>query len=202
MSLKQGFNVEQFLKSTLEKNVSIQRKQQNQTIWHWLLLVLFGLLAFGTLTQQLLFIGLFMILAAIVNGPLMILWGIIYSALVAFFPPLGLVISLVFFLINLGTVAKSWRLSLTSAYFYLVPLALSTLRHFWTTPPTYVFAIATGISLLGLHFLLEWLYNNNSLSRTITWRVICVPYSLLLLVIPNRFLHSKGLKKMPKRSRK
>ena len=50
--MKQSPDLENFLKP-LSKNVTIERKQQNQTIWHWLLLILFGLLTFGSLTQQL-----------------------------------------------------------------------------------------------------------------------------------------------------
>nr|WP_242596655.1 hypothetical protein [Enterococcus plantarum] len=120
--MKNFFEESDFLKSTIQENVSIQRKPQVNTIWHWLLLILFGLLAYGTMTQQFLLIAIFIAIAAVVKGPLMLLWGAIYSVLIAFFPPLGLVLSLVFFLINLGTIAKSWRISLTSAYFYLVPL--------------------------------------------------------------------------------
>ena len=68
--MKQSPDLENFLKTSIQKNVTIERKQQNQTIWHWLLLILFGLLTFGSLTQQLLLIGLFTLIAAIVKGPL------------------------------------------------------------------------------------------------------------------------------------
>ena len=55
--MKQSPDLENFLKTSIQKNVTIERKQQNQTIWHWLLLILFGLLTFGSLTQQLLLIA-------------------------------------------------------------------------------------------------------------------------------------------------
>ncbi|GGC94424.1 hypothetical protein [Enterococcus wangshanyuanii] len=194
--MKNFFEESDFLKTSIQKNVTIQRKPQVNTVWHWLLLILFGLLAYGTMTQQFLLIGLFIAIAAIVKGPLMLLWGAIYSALIAFFPPLGIVLSIVFFLINLGTITKSWRISLTSAYFYLVPLIGSVLRMVIKDEPDYAVLIFVAISLLGLHFLLNWLYKNNSLSRTLTWSIISVPYALLVMLLPTRFRRLKTNKKL------
>lgn len=193
--MKNFFEESDFLKSTIQKNLSIQRKPQVNTIWHWLLLVLFGLLAYGTMTQQFLLIAIFVVIAAIVKGPLMLLWGAIYSVLIAFFPPLGIVLSIVFFLINLGTIAKSWRISLTSAYFYLVPLIGGILRTVVKNEPTYAVLIFVALSIVGLHFLLSWLYKNNSLSRTLTWSIISVPYALLIMLLPTRFRKFKANKK-------
>lgn len=194
--LKNFFEESDFLKSTIQENVSIQRKPQVNTIWHWLLLILFGLLAYGTMTQQFLLIAIFIAIAAVVKGPLMLLWGAIYSVLIAFFPPLGLVLSLVFFLINLGTIAKSWRISLTTAYFYLVPLIGGIFRAISKDEPKYLVLMFVAFSLLGLHFLLNWLYKNNSLSRTLTWSIISVPYALLIMLLPTRFRRIKSNKKL------
>ncbi|ALS37214.1 lysylphosphatidylglycerol synthetase-like protein (DUF2156 family) [Enterococcus rotai] len=194
--MKNLFEESDFLKTTIRKNVTIERKPQVNTIWHWVLLILFGLLAYGTMTQQLLLIALFVVIAAIVKGPLMLLWGAIYSALIAFFPPLGLLLSIVFFLINLGTVAKSWRISLTSAYFYLVPLIGSILRAVIKNEPTYAVLVFVAVSVLGLHFLLHWLYKNNSLSRSLTWSIISVPYAIMIMLLPTRFHRLKSTKKL------
>lgn len=193
------FERSDFLKSTIQKNVTIQRKPQENTVWHWLLLVLFGLLAYGTITQQIFLIALFMAIAAIVKGPLMILWGTIYSVLVAFFPPLGIALSVLFFLLNLGTVVKSWRISLTSAYFYLVPLIGSISRTILKNEPDYAVMLFVIISVLGLHFLLHWLYKNNSLSRTLAWSIVSVPYALLVMLLPTRFKRIKTGKKTIRR---
>lgn len=194
--MKNFFEESDFLKTTIQKNVTIQRKPQTNTIWHWMLLILFGLLAFGTMTQQFVLITIFVVLAAIVKGPLMLLWGAVYSALIAFFPPLGILLSILFFLINLGTVVKSWRISLTSAYFYLVPLVGSILRAVIKNEPTYAVLIFVALSILGLHFLLNWLYKNNSLSRTLAWSIISVPYALLIMLLPARFRRFKSNKKL------
>jgi uncharacterized phage infection (PIP) family protein YhgE len=194
-SLPSKNDLESFLKATLQKNVTIQRKPQNQTIWHWLLLLIFACLVFGSPMQQIVLIGLFTIISAVVKGPLTMLWGVIYSALITIFPPIGLILALVFFLLNLGTVMKSWRISLTSAYFYLVPIAITILKQGGYITGAYALPILTAISVVGLHFLLEWLYRNDSLSRILIWRVINVPYSLLLLLIPNRFLVNRRMAK-------
>ncbi|MGM0219707.1 hypothetical protein [Enterococcus sp. AZ126] len=193
--MKNFFEESDFLKSTIQKNVTLQRKPQVNTIWHWLLLILFGLLAYGTVTQQFLLIAIFVVIAAIVKGPFMLLWGAIYSFLIAFFPPLGIVLSIVFFLLNLGTVVKSWRISLTSAYFYLVPLLGGIIRAVVKTEPTYAVLIFVTLSIVGLHFLLNWLYQNNSLSRTLTWSIISVPYAIVILFLPTRFRRIKSTKK-------
>ncbi|WP_375178800.1 hypothetical protein [Enterococcus rotai] len=194
--MKNFFEESDFLKTTIRKNVTIERKPQVNTIWHGVLLILFGLLAYGSMTQQLLLIALFVVIAAIVKGPLMLLWGAVYSALIAFFPPLGLLLSIVFFLINLGTVAKSWRISLTSAYFYLVPLIGSILRAVIKNEPTYAVLVFVAVSVLGLHFLLHWLYKNNSLSRSLTWSIISVPYAIMIMLLPTRFHRLKPTKKL------
>lgn len=196
MLLKNFFEDSDFLKSTIQKNVTIQRKPQVNTVWHWLLLIMFGLLAYGTMTQQFLLIALFIVIAAIVKGPLMILWGAIYATLVAFFPPLGIVLSIVFFLINLGTIAKSWRISLTSAYFYLVPLIGSIFRFAIKNESSYAVLTFVALGILGLHFLLNWLYKYNSLSRTLAWSIISVPYAILIMLLPARFHKFKSNKKL------
>ncbi|EOI00246.1 hypothetical protein UAW_00112 [Enterococcus haemoperoxidus ATCC BAA-382] len=194
--MKNFFEESDFLKSTIQKNVTIQRKPQVNTVWHWVLLILFGLLAYGTMTQQFLLIAIFIAIAAIVKGPLMLLWGAIYSFLIAFFPPLGIVLSILFFLINLGTIAKSWRISLTGAYFYLVPLIGGILRAVVKNEPTYAVLIFVALSIVGLHFLLNWLYKNNSLSRTLTWSIINVPYAVLIMLLPTRFRRFKSNRKL------
>lgn len=194
--MKNFFEDSDFLKSTIQKNVTIQRKPQVNTVWHWLLLILFGLLAYGTMTQQFLLIALFIAIAAIVKGPLMMLWGAIYATLVAFFPPLGIVLSIVFFLINLGTIAKSWRISLTSAYFYLVPLIGSIFRFAIKNESSYAVLAFVALSIFGLHFLLNWLYKYNCLSRTLAWSIISVPYAILIMVLPARFHKFKSNKKL------
>lgn len=184
-------STETFLKAALEKHATIQRKPQNQTRWHWLLLILFGLLVFGTLFQQLLIIGVITLLVAIIKGPVLAFWGVLYSTVLAFFPPLGLILSLLFFVLNLGAVLKSWRITFVSGYFYLLPFLLPILKQHLFAGSTVQSALLMGISILGFHFLLEWLYQNNSLSRVLTWRIVCVPYDLLLLILPKRFFPMK-----------
>ena len=84
----------------------------------------------------------------------MLVWGTIYSALVALFPPFALVLSLLF-IINLDTVMKSWRITLTSAYFYLIPLGFSLLKTTdWVSTPYFLTGLAL-LSILGLHFYIR-----------------------------------------------
>ena len=74
-------------------------KDQTATFFsHWFLLILFSLVTVATFTQQLLFLLFVFVIAALVKGPGMILWGVVYSFLVTLFPPLGLLLSTLFFL--------------------------------------------------------------------------------------------------------
>lgn len=187
-NLKHFFETSNFWKKNIGKSwCSNQRDTQINTIWHWLLLLLFGLFAYGSIYQQMLLIGVFIGIAALVNGPFMLLWGAIYSALIAFFPPLAILVSILFFLINLGSVVRSWRISLTSTYFYVVPLVGTLIQAFVKNEPRYLVLLFIALEMIGLHFLLNWLYQYNSLSRSLMWRIISVPYSFLLMILPARF---------------
>lgn len=95
---------------------------------------------------------------------------------------------------------KSWRITLTSAYFYLVPLGFSLLKTTnWVSTPYFLTSLAL-LSILGLHFILEWLYKNNSLGRLLTWQIISVPFSLLLIILPSRLTKGRfGKKRIPKK---
>lgn len=67
------------LASFLKDHFAISRKSQQQSLWHWFTLILFGTFILATFTQQLLLLFSLILLVALIKGPGMILWGAIYA---------------------------------------------------------------------------------------------------------------------------
>lgn len=67
-------------------------KEPLSSFWHWATLALFAILCIATIKQQLLLIGLLILIAALIKGPGLLLFGALYSLLVSLFPPIGVVL--------------------------------------------------------------------------------------------------------------
>lgn len=63
------------LASFLKDHFAISRKSQQQSLWHWFTLILFGTFILATFTQQLLLLFSLILLVALIKGPGMILLG-------------------------------------------------------------------------------------------------------------------------------
>lgn len=162
-------------------------KEPLSSFWHWALLALFAVLVIATIKQQLLLIGLLILVAALIKGPGMLLFGAIYSLLVSLFPPIGVVLSALFFLLNIRLLTKSWRVNIVTSLFYLYPLGLSLLRYFtdWVAPWQIGLQLLPG--LLLLHFVLMQVYYFHPSARQVSWTVLATPFELISLVLPKRF---------------
>ncbi|GCF93273.1 hypothetical protein NRIC_11640 [Enterococcus florum] len=165
------------------------------SLWHWLLLGFFSLLAVASLQNQLLLIGGMLLLAALVKGPGMIIWGIAYSFLVSLFPPIGILLSAIFFLLNIRLLTHSWRVNLISTLVYLYPLGLSGLRYFTDWTATWQTALLLLPGLLILHLSLTKVYTFYPSARQVVWTILATPFELLILVLPKRF--SRKFKQTP-----
>lgn len=188
-----------YLAKYLKKNIDIQHKDALETKWHWASLFTFGLLTIASLKYFAILILLITILGAIIKGPLLAIFGAAYAFLVSLFPPLAIVLSIVFFLMNISALTKSWRVSLVTGYFYLYPIIGITLRHFahldswWHT----VAFLLPG--LLGLHFLLKWTYKRHPLGHQVFWTLFSTPFELFSIILPKRLQDPRGkIVKTPK----
>lgn len=184
--MKQPFSASDLFKSLIRPKVSPTRKEQTQTIWHWSLLVLFSMLTYAGFTQQLLLIILLIGLTALIKGPLMLLWGSIYSAMIAFSPPLAVILSLIFLLLNLEAVVKNWRITITGLFFYLYPLAGRLLVSFTEFDPRWLLLLWLTVGIIAFHFLLKWLYRQNFGSRVLLWSIVSMPHSFFVLFLPKK----------------
>lgn len=162
-------------------------KEPLSSFWHWATLALFAILCIATIKQQLLLIGILMLVAALIKGPGILLFGLIYSFLVSLFPPIGIVLSALFFLFNIRLLTKSWRVNIVTSLFYLYPLGLSLLRYFthWEAAWQIVLQLLPG--LLLLHFVLMQVYYFHPSARQVAWTVLATPFELISLVLPKRF---------------
>lgn len=157
-----------------------------KSIWHWTSLILFSLLCVATIKQQLLMIGLLLISAALIKGPGLLVFGALYSFLVSLFPPIGIVLSAIFFLFNLRLLTKSWRVNLVTSLFYLYPLDLSLLRYFTHWNAFWQIGLQLLPGLLLLHFVLIQVYSFHPNARQVTWTVLATPFELFSLILPKR----------------
>lgn len=169
-------------------------KNQANTFSHWFLLALFGGLTIASFSQQLLLIVAFILVAALVKGPAMILYGVIYTFLVGLFPPLGIVLSALFFFIHLYQITRNWRFGLAAGFFYLYPVTLVALRQFAFFDRGWLMILLTGIGLLVLHFLFQKVYWEQPSSKGLAWSILSLPYDCLSALIP--------VKRKPKKFRK
>lgn len=157
------------------------------SIWHWVVLAVFSFLSVTTIQNQLWTIGLLTVVTALIKGPGLIVWGIAYSFLVSLFPPLGIVLSAIFFLLNIRLLTRSWRVNMITTLFYLYPLGLSILQHFtgWTEHWQTALLLVPG--LLVLHFSLTKVYRYHPNARQVAWTILATPFELLSLLLPKRF---------------
>lgn len=162
-------------------------KEPLSSFWHWATLALFAILCIATIKQQLLLIGILMLVAALIKGPGILLFGLIYSFLVSLFPPIGIVLSALFFLFNIRLLTKSWRLNIVTSLFYLYPLGLSLLRYFTHWEAAWQIGLQLLPGLLLLHFVLMQVYYFHPSARQVAWTVLATPFELISLVLPKRF---------------
>lgn len=162
-------------------------KEPLSSFWHWATLALFAILCIATIKQQLLLIGILMLVAALIKGPGILLFGLIYSFLVSLFPPIGIVLSALFFLFNIRLLTKSWRVNIVTSLFYLYPLGLSLLRYFTHWDAAWQIGLQLLPGLLLLHFVLMQVYYFHPSARQVAWTVLATPFELISLVLPKCF---------------
>ncbi|MGM0214792.1 hypothetical protein [Enterococcus sp. AZ109] len=157
------------------------------SLWHWVVLVLFSFLTITSIQNQLWTIGGLILLTALVKGPGLLIWGIVYSFLVSLFPPLGIVLSAIFFLLNIRLLTRSWRVNLITTLFYFYPLGISILQHFTDWTATWQTALLLLPGLILLHFGLIKVYTYHPNARQVAWTVLATPFELMSLLLPKRF---------------
>lgn len=173
-------------------------KEQTLTWGHFLLLALFGLLIKFSFTGQLLLIFALIGIAAVIRGPLMILYSAVYLFLSGLFPPLGIILSAILFVLSLLELKRNWQLNLMAFFFYAFPFVTSLLVKLTTLDPFWLKNGGLLLGLIGLHFILQKFYRQGFTSLSLLWFLITTPYEMLLFIIPkkNNRLRQNSSKKL------
>lgn len=156
---------------------------QVQGLTHWLLLIGFGGMTVVSLPWHFAILALLLLTTALWKGPGMLLFGILYAALVSFFPPLGLVLSAVCFFLSLWQLGRNWLFYLFSSGYFALPFVYKLLG--LTDVTTWPDALTLAVSLVVLHLLLTRLYRLWD-SRSLFWSLWAVPFDCLLFLLPKR----------------
>lgn len=170
-------------------------KAQVNTLTHWFLLIFFGLLAATSFSQQLFLVIILTAFTALIKGPGMFLFGLIYSFLVGLFPPLSIVLSALFFLISLYQLTRNWRFGMAAAFFYFYPLLLNLLQQFTFFEETWFLILAIAVGLFLFHLLILHVYQEQPSSKALAWSLISLPYDCLLFLIPSKRGKLKQIKR-------
>ena len=154
---------------------------------HWLMLGALAALTAADFRWQLAGILLITALTALLRGPGMLVAGMLYAAVVGFFPPLGFLLTALFFLLSLWQLQKSWRFYLFAAGFYSWPLAVSALEALGILGrDRLTLALTVGAALLLGQLTLSALYRSGLDSRSLAVALLQAPFDFLLLFLPRR----------------
>ena len=150
-------------------------------------------LTIATLTQQLLLMVGFLLIAALIKGAWMLLWGIVYSFLVGLFPPIAF-----YYRSSFTIECSNDRQKLARHdgrdFFYGYPLAMNALRHLTDWDTRWFFAISLLLGLVILHSLLTKIYARYGNSRLIAWYILCIPFSIVAALLPTKVKQRLKLK--------
>lgn len=191
LSIKGGFPVDHFQQSfprvaAYLRNQQLSQHESGLSRLHWLLLGVFSLLTVSGFSTQLFCLFLLIGAAALIKGPAMLLYGAVYSFLIGLFPPLGIVLSLLFFLLSIRQITRNWRFGLVASFFYLYPFALTAFKFFTDWDSFWVVTLLAGVGIFTSHFLLTQLYHRYGASRSVAWSLLLVPYDCLVFFIPKK----------------
>jgi len=122
---------------------------------------------------------------------------LIVGILSAIFPFLGIIFTVVFFLVRINYIISNWRGLLAGLVFYTYPLFLilivpktnpysfdfyNLFSFYYFTP---YFAVITAIAAgLALHFLLKWLYSHQYSSDNALGTMGAAPLFVIMIILP------------------
>lgn len=158
--------------------------REAQGLSHWLILIGLGAMTVVSLPWHFAILAFLILTAALAKGPGMLVFGILYAALVSFFPPLGILLSALCFFLSLWQLGRNWVFYAFATVYFALPFALKLLGLNQVT--TWSGAIAVMLSLVACHYLLTRLYRLWD-SRSFFWSLWAAPFDCLLFLLPKRF---------------
>jgi hypothetical protein len=115
----------------------------------------------------------------------MFFFFIITSIVTAIFPPLGIVLTILFFIFRIGYIIQNWRGILAGILVYAYPfvLGLSIADSYYRYNPRVVL-VTSLIAGIAFHFLLLWLYRNKYSTKNALGAMGSAPLLILMLILP------------------
>lgn len=162
-------------------------KDQVYSFNHWLAVLIFSattFLAFQNILALIAGYVLFFLITALPRVYKMFIFFIITSILTAIFPPLGIVLTISFFIFRIGYIIENWRAILAGILVYAYPFGLSLFISDFYYISLRV-ALSTAIIVgVGFHFLLIWLYRNKYSTKNALGAMGSAPILILMLILP------------------
>lgn len=178
-----------------------KNSSESQQSWsHWVLIALFGVLCFVPISGKLLFILGFVLLAAFIKGPLMIVVSAIFAFLISLIPPLAWVLSLFFVINELFFLARNWRFGLIAGFFFTYPFLRLLIERALPYPPLWEKFGTITIGMLFFYSLLVWFYRKNPNSHALVWSIVSLPFDCLVRFFPRFSRSSQVAKRASKKS--
>lgn len=159
---------------------SLATERGPQSKSHWLMVGLFGLLLYVPLWGQLVVLLGLALVMGIVQGPGLLLWGTLTAFLIAWFPPLALVFTIITMVVALLRLRTDATLFAVSSIYYGLPLILGTWRAFHPIA-TWLILLIVAAGMFLAHFALLRLP-----SRQFCWYLLERPFVIVTLFLPKR----------------
>lgn len=171
--------------------------KQLKSFWHWLAILVFGLLSISSLRVVLITLISISVVAAIIKIPSLLAMAAIVSFVTFFFPPLTVILSIVFFLMKINYIMNHFKPLLFGAGLigYLVYLSMdnywaysiwNAIQFGYRLPAPFIQHVALQMvfSMLLIHLVLYILYRNKYSSKEALITMSTVPLFIVLLVLP------------------
>ncbi|MCZ0703164.1 hypothetical protein J2T56_001398 [Natronobacillus azotifigens] len=164
---------------------------------HWIALLVFGLLSIAPFRVVVITVIGISVIAAIIKIPSLLVMAGIVTAVSILFPPLTLILSIIFFLMKISYIINHYKALLFGAGLitYLIYISINNYYadYFWSalrfgyylpTPLIQRTVLQMVVSMLIIHLLLYFLYRNKYTTKEALIIMSTVPLFLLLLILP------------------
>lgn len=162
-------------------------KEQLYSTEHWLSLLAFALItffSFGNVFISLLGYLIFFVVTAISHVFNILVFAAITALITYLFPPVGAVLSVIFFISKISYIFENWRALLAGIIFYIYPFFLVSINSNLYYPSLEYILFITIFTTVIFNFLLVWLYHNKYSTKNALETMGAAPVFVFMLILP------------------
>lgn len=160
---------------------------RQQGFAHWGIVIAMAGLAAADFHWQVIIIASLIGITALFRGPGILLAGTLYAAVVSLFPPLGILLTALFFFLSLWQLQKTWRFYLFASAYFAYPFLLSLLEALGWLAPRWGLYAGVLIGIIWVHWVASRLYQTGCDSRSLALALFTAPFEAMMLLLPKRF---------------